>query len=418
MGSLSVLDSDVLVVGAGPAGCAAGILAARQGFRVNILERNPPGHHKVCGDLIGPRALQLLQTLEIGWPAMEREGLPIQGINVYDDRRLKSSARFQVDRAEHAWAVTLRRDLLDRFLLERALESGCTAFHDVRFKGIAERGPLGLVCVAGTRQGDRLFRARMVLGADGVHSTTARAAGLFRRNPKSRILAVRGYFRNVVGLRDAVELYFLPQLLPGYAWVIPLGEDLANVGLGLRADACAQGGVQLGRDLERFVREHPRLSRRMKEARPVGRPQASAIGTYGQVMRRVAPHVLLLGDAGNFADPLSGEGIFGALQSARTAADVLKEALDQGQFTEGFLGRYEARCRRPFDGAYRYAAFLAGLSIREGPWKPVVWWGLNQIQKHCLLDSEYARMVAGFFTGLMPRKRIWRTRWFRRTLVG
>ena len=418
MGSSSVFDSDVLVVGGGPAGCSAGILTARQGCRVNILEKNPQGHHKVCGDLLGPRALYLLQALQIGWPGSECHGLPIQGIHVYDDKRLKSAARFQAAGEEHAWGMTLRRDHLDGFLLERAEEAGCTVFHGVRFKGIVERDVRGIVCVAETRQGDRFFRARMLLGADGVHSATARAAGLYQRNAKSRILAVRGYFRNVAGLRDAVELYFLPHLLPGYAWVIPLGEDLANIGLGLRADACMQGGVHLARELERFVKEHPHLSRRLQEAQSVGRPQASAIGTYGQRIRRVAPHVLLMGDAGGFADPLSGEGIFGAIQSARMAAGVVKEAFAQDNFTEGFLAGYEERCKKPFDGAYRYAAFLAGLPVRHGPWKPVVRWGLNQVEKNCLVDSQYARMVAGFFTGMVARKRIWSTRWFRRTLLG
>ena len=140
------------------------------------------------------------------------------------------------------------------------------------------------------------------------------------------LLAVRRYYRGVEGLRNTVELYPLSRFQPGYAWVIPLSMDTANVGLGIRAAVCRRDRIRLQKELARFVAEHPVLSRRMEHAEAEGPTQGWPLTAYGSVRRLSGSHVLLLGDSGGFIDPLSGEGVFGAMQSARIAVDVAREA--------------------------------------------------------------------------------------------
>jgi len=110
----SVSNSDVLIAGGGPAGCVAGILLAREGIRTTILEKAPPGYHKICGDLLGARSLQFLDGLNIHWTSKQDQGLLIEGIQVHDDKGLKSVAYLEREPGKDPVGSTLRRDLLDR----------------------------------------------------------------------------------------------------------------------------------------------------------------------------------------------------------------------------------------------------------------------------------------------------------------
>ena len=408
--------SDILIVGGGPAGCVAGILLAREGVRVTLLEKNPPGHQKICGDLLGPRSLEFLDGLGIGWASKQAEGLRIEGIQVHDERGLRSIAYFDQKEGEIPLGITLRRDHLDGFLQQKAAEAGCRVLHGMKFRDFAARGNDAVLCRASRGGEDHLFRARLVLGADGAQSATARAAGPFERRTEVMLLAQRGYYQGIAGLRNTLELYPLSNLQPGYAWVIPLNRDLANVGLGVRADVCRRDHVRLRRELLRFVVEHPALARRMEKAEPVGPVQGWPLAAYGSVRKVSGPHVLFLGDAGGFVDPLSGEGVFGAMQSARIAADVAREALNRGAFSAGFLARYDERSRRFFHADYGSAALVTDVLAHRALGKPLAMWGLKQVQKNCLLDPDYAGMIAGFFTGTHPRKRFLRLKWLARTL--
>ena len=411
-------NTDVLIVGSGPAGSVAGILLAREGIEVTILEKNAPGHRKICGDLLGSRSLHFLDGLQIDWTTKQAEGLPIEGIQVYDEKGLKSVAYLEKRPGKEPVGITLRRDRLDRFLQEKAESSGCRLLYGVKFREFVGREEAALMCRASADGVDHLFRAKLVLGADGVQSSTARAAGLFERRPEVMLLAVRGYYRNVQGLRNTIELYPLLNLQPGYAWVIPLNRDVANIGLGVRADVCSRDRVRLQQELVRFVSEHPDLARRMEEARREGPMQGWPLTAYGSVQRLSGSHVLFLGDAGGFIDPLSGEGIFGAMQSAWIAVDVVREALHRGTFTAGFLATYDQRCRRFFKGDFGSAARVTSFLAHPTLGKPLAMWALKQVEKNCVLDQDYARMIAGFFTGMYPRKRFLQPKWLARTIFG
>ena len=156
----------------------------------------------------------------------------------------------------------------------------------------------------------------------------------------------------------------------------------------------------------------------MKNAKLEAPVQGWPLAAYGSVRRRSGPHVLLLGDTGGFIDPLSGEGVFGAMQSAWIAADVSRDALREGVFTEPFLAGYDDRCRRYFGSDFGSAAFVTALLANPAVGKPVAMWGLKQVEKNCLLDPSYARMIAGFFTGMYPRRRFLTLKWLARTIFA
>jgi len=413
-----VEKTDVLIVGAGPAGCAAGIQLARAGIRVVLLEKHPPKQAKTCGDLLGPRTLWLLSAMGIGWKSKGWDGTPIRAIQVFDERTRTSWAPFGRAGQGDPPAETVRRDRFDDFLRARAQEAGCTVFYGVSYRSGLERRGASLFCRAEGPAGERRFETRMLLGADGAASAVARAARIGNGRHGQGIVAARGYYRGVEGLRDSIELYFVPEYFPGYAWVIPVGAGVANVGLGLRLDACVRKRIRPVSEVKRFAGKHPLLSRRMRHAEPDGPVRGWTIGTYARGMTRSAANVLLVGDAAGCADPLSGEGIFGAMKSASLAVPVVRAALEQGDFSASFLSRYDGAADRCFRPAYRYGGWLASLPSDHGMLRPLVRWGLHQVGRNALMDPGYAARVAGFFSGTVPGKRMWNVHWFLRTFLG
>ena len=411
-------DPEVLIVGADPAGAAAGILLARKGIRVEVVERNPPAQHKVCGDLLGPRALLLLQSLDIGWEELLRIGRRVESIGIFDEKALCSWAPYPARTDQELIGLTVRRDLFDAFLQRRAREAGCIVHHEVTFRGVEGCDRDGVRCrvVRHGRPGE--IRPRILLGADGVNSRVARAFGIRNRRPERLIVSVRGYYPVPRGLRDGIELYFLEDLLPGYAWLIPVGDHVANIGLGTRSDVCRRKGLPLNERLDRLVKEHPALACRVQGRAADSGIRGWPIGSYGGPAVRCADRLLLLGDAAYLSDPISGEGIFGAMKSAAIASEVVEQALARGCFSGGFLEQNERTCEKVFGAAYRYAAWLASLPSDHRLLRPLVTWGLRRVEKNCVLDEGYAKMVGGFFTGMTPRKRMWNRKWFIRTLLA
>jgi hypothetical protein len=98
--------------------------------------------------------------------------------------------------------------------------------------------------------------------------------------------------------------------------------------------------------------------------------------------------------------------------------EVAREALGQETFSAPFLARYDERCRRFFQGDFGSAALVTEFLAHPALGRPLAMWALKQVEKNCLLDQEYARMIAGFFTGIHPRRRFLKLKWLARTIFA
>jgi len=409
---------DVLVVGAGPAGCTGAGLLSRQGLSVMVVEKDVGERGKVCGDLLGPRTIRLLQGMDLFHGLTGEGGYFIREVRIFDEKGLRGYGRITPRGDFPGYGISLERTRFDAYMRKAAEESGARVLRGIRIERIERPGDGWICCQGISQRGEVRFRSRMVLGADGVHSRVARQTGLFRRIPGKMILGVRSYFRNVPDLHDAMELYFLPELLPGYGWVIPLDTTRANIGIGMRADVCLSRRINLRRHFTQFIQGHHTLSKRLKHAEQTDVVQGWPIGLYGQAWRNYGPHVLLMGDAGNFADPLSGEGIYGAMESAQQAARTCTEAFEEQRFDGTFLSRYEGRWRRCFQEDLHYADRLISLPTHRRGVASLVLWAIRRMSRRGVVDEAYASMITGFFCGVRPRKDALSVRFLAKTLFG
>jgi len=347
---VTLAPPDLLVVGAGPAGSALAIRSAREGLRTVLVDRARFPRDKPCAEYLSPETLRQLDILGV-LPAVDAAGgATLRGTTVTGPRGARLTGLF--DRTTplpfRATGLGVARRTLDHLLVRAAQEAGAHLLEEHAVTELLYAG--GGVSGALVRGPDgRLspIRARLTVGADGLRSVVARRLGARFHGRPARIAFV--CHAGVSDLTDQAELHVSAR---GYVGLNPLGGGLGNVALVVPANAAgpARGRPQafFFEQLERFPGVRGRVSPERVE-RPV-----MVTGPFSVRARRVtAGGALLVGDAADFFDPFTGEGIWAALQGAAFAADTALDALAApGPVTARRLAAYPARRRARFAGKW------------------------------------------------------------------
>lgn len=300
---------DVVVVGAGPAGCAAAAQVLQQApeARVVLLDRAEFPRDKPCGDGIAGEVLDLLDDVGLDSAALVRGYRPVTRL------RIRAPRGVEVDRALRTPAYVVPRRTFDARLLDQVRgRGGVLVRHRVRTVRVR---PDAVVL-------DDRFEAAVVIGADGAESTVRRALTGRPLPQQSFAVAIRGYAPEPPGAHGTQLLAMSTRRWPAYAWSFPIGDGSANVGYGepllrravTRADLLA--GLQ---HLLPGVEPAPPSLRAHRLPLSTGRP------------RIPDGRVLLAGDAQALVNPLTGEGIFYAVLSGALAGACAPYGADAGQ---------------------------------------------------------------------------------------
>lgn len=323
---MSRVRYDVLVVGAGPAGCAAGIEAARAGLRVGVLDRAVFPRPKTCGDAVSNRGATWVDVL-VGQQGALRS-LPHAevraGAAVFPDgsRVVRSFA--------HAPGFIVPRLHLDE-RLRRALEhAGAELRQGVKVRRLRTEGGR----VTGVEADGLSLDADAVIAADGPGSVAWAALGIPYHRGARLAVAITAYHEGVrFGDAEATnEHYFDPALPCGYGWIFPAVEGVSNIGVYQRADRFEAHGRSLPELLARFVAARPE---RLAGSRRVGRTRAWALPLMTRPWPPAGPGLLACGDAASTVDPLAGEGIYQALHGGALAGRTVAAALRRGGGVDG-----------------------------------------------------------------------------------
>jgi geranylgeranyl reductase family protein len=342
---------DVVVVGAGPAGAACALLLARAGLDVVLADKTRFPRPKPCGEYTSPAVAPLLDRLGL------RQAVDAAGARWLSGMRLVApdGSGWLVDYAAQGQrALAVPRAALDHLLVEAAARAGARVVEGYRVERLATRGD-AVVGVEG-REGGKptTLSARLVFGADGLHSVVARALGVSEALPWPRRLGLVAHFEGL-RLDDRGEMYVSPR---GYCGLAPLGDGLVNVGI-VGDVPRRRDGLAAAARFERALAAVPGAARRLAGARRVG--PVSGVGPLAWRTRRVAgPGWLLVGDAAGFLDPFTGDGVYEALRGAELAAAVAAQALAAGDVSERALAPYARLRRQVFGAKHRLGWLLQG----------------------------------------------------------
>ncbi|MCA9968659.1 MAG: NAD(P)/FAD-dependent oxidoreductase [Anaerolineales bacterium] len=342
-------EYDVIVSGAGPGGGVTATILAQRGYRVLLLDRQTFPRDKVCGDAVPAGAVGIMYRLgmqeKVETAVQRGEFYPLTQMRLVSPKNYRLIAQFHKGELNTDSYVAPRLHF-DAVIQQHAVDSGaefCQA--DVK-QPIVEGGRV--VGVQAQVNGAlETIRAKMVVAADGVTSRIARALrpAAAQHVEKHRAVALRAYIEDLEEYPHEVEFYFYRNILPGYAWVFPIGKNRANIGLGMRLDHFRKHKSNLKQMLQEFL-EMPALKQRLKRGgklRDVATWQLNFGSQKG--MQYAFDGALLVGDAAGFINPLTGGGIHNSMVSGELAAQTIDEALQRGDTSRNALRVYESRCQ-------------------------------------------------------------------------
>ena len=338
------LQTDVLVVGAGPAGCLAAVELARQGVDVLVVERSPFPREKICGDALLEDSLEVLESVGLD-EAVKEKAHPIHSIIFVAPNGTECELEGN--------SFTLPRKELDALLLEEACSRGANFVGGITVSEPLVQDGACVGAVGFDQEGHKIsISARLVLLATGANARILRVFGvLINRNHSA--IGARGYFRLTETIDESsMVVIYDRRLLPGYSWMFPLGQGIFNVGCGIYLDG-RKKMAHIGQNLTSFHKHVQPLARHLQMAEQIAPIRTAPMRTGFQGARACAPGLLVLGEALGLTFPFVGEGVSSALESGRVAASVALEALEKNDFTSRILGNYERDLRKTLDGRHR-----------------------------------------------------------------
>lgn len=307
----SATQSDVLIVGAGPAGLACAIASAREGLRVEVIDAAKPPIDKACGEGLLPGSLESLAALgfELNHDLEQTESALLRGVRFIGDS--VSSMDFTSIQATFPAnpGRGIRRTALQSLLLDRASQLGVRFHWENPVRSITTNKKAAVI-----HTDTQTLRARYLIGADGHQSRVARLAGLTVGTVRSRRIGLRQHYA-VAPWSRFVEVYWSNH---GQAYVTPVSPSEICVAFVAR---------KMLRRADQALRHFPALGRHLVRAKPSGPPRGSL--TLGRTLHRVVSgNIALIGDASGSVDAITGEGLaLGFRQAAALAPALLANNL-------------------------------------------------------------------------------------------
>ncbi len=362
------MDTDLLVVGAGPAGSASAAWAARAGIDTLLLDAAEFPRDKPCGDGLTPRAIAELDALGLA-PWLEGRAR---------NRGLRAAGFGQLlylpwpggNLPDYGGAAP--RLELDHAIRQVALDAGAEPLDGVRAVDV-ERDGSGRVTGVVVKRSDatETIRCRRLVVADGARSQLGRALGREWHRDTAYGVAARGYIKSGrsddewisshLELRDDAD-----RILSGYGWIFPLGDGEVNIGVGTLATAKRPADINL-RSLLNYYADTQREDWELQD--DVRAPWSALLPMGGAVSGVAGPNWLLVGDAAGCVNPLNGEGIDYGLETGHLAAQVMSSRGPSYDLSTIWPGLLRERYGEAFSIARRLAGLITvpGLLASLGP---------------------------------------------------
>ena len=337
------------MIGAGPAGSATAAFLARLGWRVLVADRDRFPRDKACSEYMSPASVRVLGALG-AVPALEAAGaVPLGGTEVRTLLGGRLAGRFapSIRAPFPSSGLSVSRRILDAELVRAARTAGAEVLEHVQLGDLEREGGRVVGAALAGSDGPFRVRAQVVVGADGLRSRVARSLGR-RRHGRPRRVAFVAHVAGVPGLADVAEMHVGDG---AYVGLNPIGHGVTNVALVVSAEAAlAARGRATAFFLDRLA-AFPGVRGRV-EARHIVR-EVLVTGPFAARSSVVAaPGALLVGDAADFFDPFTGEGICSALRGAELVAGTVGRARGDARVLDEALGEYRRRRVTAFAGKW------------------------------------------------------------------
>jgi flavin-dependent dehydrogenase len=351
---------DVLIAGAGPAGSATAALLAQSGRSVMAVDRARFPRDKPCAEYMSPEAVRILDRLGVVEQLEQAGAVALEGMKVTGWRGATAHGVFARSRYRpfRSTGLSVSRRILDHVLVEASRSSGAMVVEHATLEELLyDRGGITGALIRDSAGRRHSIRARLTIGADGLRSIVARRMGRRSHSGPRRV----AFVTHVVGVEQmgsSAELHFGQS---GYVGLNQVAWDRANVAVVVPAARAADARGRVRDFFFETLAEFAGVRERV-EAGTVVTP-ILVTGPFAARSRPVtAPGGLLVGDAADFYDPVTGDGIYSALRGAELVAESMIPALAYGEAIRPESFRtYRRLRRRAFIGKWMMERITRGL---------------------------------------------------------
>ena len=393
-------DVDVVVVGGGPAGSSVAFALARAGCDVHVLDRAHFPRPKPCAEYLSPEASRILAEMGALVPVEESGAAALAGIHVRAPNGSIIAGDFAASHGFHGYStrgLSVRREVLDQILLDRARHAGARVTEGVRVTDVtrdADGRVNGVATLVDGVPGE--VKARLVIAADGLRSVVAKRLGLAQTLRWPRRLALVTHYANVGGVGEHGEMHVERD---GYVGIADVGNGETTVALVVSASRAREISANRAAFLDQWLGKRAHLAPRFAGAERVS--PVVVTGPFASRARRAwAPGAALVGDAADFFDPFTGEGIYCALRGGEMLAGAAQAALAARSATaaDRALAGYDAARRTEFRGKWMVERMI-GAVVGAVPL-------INRAARGLSARKELADLLIGVTGDFVPAREV------------
>ena len=341
-----MVQTDILIIGAGPGGATTALFLAKYGIRSVIVDKARFPRDKICGDALSGKVVEVLKkfdpTLIDELHARQNDFLGSFGVTFVapSGDALRVPFKSEITATSPPPGFISKRIDFDNWLIDHVRKHPeIQLFEETELRHF-EKTSSGY---RATSKSSDIFDAKLIIAADGAYSTFAKDLAGLRTKPTHNCFGLRAYYKNVSGLdhQNFIELHFLKDFLPGYFWIFPLPNGYVNVGVGMRADVVGKRKLNLKKEFEKIIALHPAISPRFAGAEQIGEVKLHGLPLGSKKRPLSGDNYILVGDAAMLIDPFTGEGIGNAMMSGMFAAQQAQLCLDSNNFSAQGLKSYD-----------------------------------------------------------------------------
>ncbi|MFQ6124648.1 MAG: geranylgeranyl reductase family protein [Candidatus Heimdallarchaeota archaeon] len=387
--------TDVLVLGAGPAGSTCAEVCSQAGLDVLVLDKRNTNWEKPCGGGVSER---VLREFKIPTTVLDRHPMTL----LLGDA---TGAIVTID--DKPQGGTVMRSKFDSYVASRISDAGGELLENSPATNITMKDGRITSVMCQSPQGMLRLQADIVIDATGTPPFLARKLGIYHVDLSLQIACCQYHLAmaderidELIGNR--IEIYFGDAIIPGfgYAWIFPK-RGIVSVGIGALRRILVERGIDLRTRLDWFRTKHPMASTKLNVSKQVLMRQAHLIGVTGLTTPIYGPNWLITGEAAGFVSYVTGEGIYYSMVAGREAGKAAIRAIEEEQITKKTLKTYKATTDR-----------LIGRDMRWGPWLQKMFmssqWKQQKALKAAKDDKFFAMMIAELIGGNISYRTFYR----------
>ncbi len=342
-------ETDIVIIGAGPAGCSTSLFLAKHKILHTIIDKAIFPRDKVCGDAISGKTVYVLNQLDSNivpeFTKNTSQFIDSWGVKFAAPNGKSIDIPFKKDISNEKYppGFIAKRVDFDYQLFKRLDKNYANIIEGTEVKDIEIRPEGHNIWLQKNNEQTFISNPKLIIGAEGDRSIVSKKLAGIKKDKEHYCAGIRAYYEGVEDMhpQNYIELHFLKELLPGYFWIFPLPNGQANVGVGMLSSSMSQKYVNLKADMLKAIANNPTIRERFRRAKLVDNIQGWGL-PLGSIKRPLSGDgFLLVGDAGSLIDPFTGEGIGNAVYSGMMAANFIPEAIKQNRFDAEFLKTYD-----------------------------------------------------------------------------